>query len=69
MEKMFSRFNNAYGPNLVTFNLKIDAQGRGGGTSYTPSKDFKKFGHSNTIKHKNRGPLLIFCPKNPLKRI
>ncbi len=32
-------------------------EGGGGGSPHVPpSKDFKKFGHKNTIKHENRGP-------------
>jgi hypothetical protein len=39
----------------------IDAhRGRGGGTSYTPSKDFKKLGHTNAMKHKKWEPLYFF---------
>jgi hypothetical protein len=41
----------------------------GGGESSTPSKDFKKFGHKNAIKHKNRGLPLYFLttPCTPSK--
>jgi len=28
----------------------------GGGTSCTPSKDFKNYGRKNAVKHENRGP-------------
>jgi hypothetical protein len=41
--------------------------GRRGGPSSTPSKDFGKFGHKNAIKHENRGPPRFF--HNPLKKI
>ncbi len=42
-----------------------------GGTSCTPSKDFEKLLHRNTIKHENRGPPPRFFhnPMYPLKRI
>ena len=45
--------------------INIDAHkgggGRGeGGASCTPLKDVEKYGHKNTIKHENRGPLLDF---------
>ena len=57
---------------LQAWNL--DAPGWGvcgdGGTSCTPSKDFKKLYHINAIKHKNRGPLPGFShnPKYPRKK-
>jgi hypothetical protein len=34
--------------------------GGGGGTSCTPSKDFKKMDRKNAIKHENSGPLPDF---------
>ena len=34
--------------------------GKEGDTSYTPSKDFEKFGHKNAIKHENRRLPSIF---------
>jgi hypothetical protein len=40
----------------------------GGVTSCTPQKDFKKLGHENAIKHKNRRPLnFLITPCTPLK--
>jgi hypothetical protein len=44
---------------------------RRGGTSITPSKDFKILDRKNAIKHVNKGPLPRFShnPKYPLKRI
>jgi hypothetical protein len=42
----------------------------GGGSSCTPSKDFKKLGHKNSIKRKNeRPPRFFYNPMYPLKRI
>jgi hypothetical protein len=45
----------------------------GGGTSFTPSKDFKKMYHKNAlkVKHENRGPppRFLITPSTPLKRI
>jgi hypothetical protein len=46
--------------------------GKEGDTSYTPSKDFEKFGHKNAIKHENREtfPLHFLTTSNiPIKRI
>ena len=38
-------------------------------TSCTPSKEFKKFGHKNAIKHENRGTHNIFSqPQVPTKK-
>jgi hypothetical protein len=48
---------------LENIDIFIDAhRGRGtGGTSCTPSKDFKKLDHTNAVQHKNRGrPSQIF---------
>jgi hypothetical protein len=41
---------------IETFDIENFAPGGGRVTSCTPSKDFKKFGHKNAIKHENRGP-------------
>jgi hypothetical protein len=47
----------------------IDAQrGKGGEGSCTPSKEFKKFGHKNAVKHEHRGPpIFSYNPKKNLK--
>jgi hypothetical protein len=54
---------------LENIDIFIDAhRGRGtGGTSCTPSKDFKKLDHTNAVQHKNRGPPTRFShnPKFP----
>jgi hypothetical protein len=43
---------------------------RGGGTSCTPTKDFKNLDHKNAIKHENmRPPGFFHHPVYPLKRI
>jgi hypothetical protein len=52
---------------MISFHRPTHSGG-GGGTSCTPSKDFKKFGYQNAIKHEKRRPLyFITTPKTPSK--
>ncbi len=44
----------------IQFDKHRCPKGEEGGTSCSPSKDFKKLDHKNAIKHKNRGPPPIF---------
>jgi hypothetical protein len=54
---------------IKLISLPHGTQTRGGrGHLMYPSKDFKKFGQKNALKHENRGPLdFLITPNTPSK--